>query len=70
MEVHCLNADMGCEWIGRVEEAAAHDAHCEYRPVRCPNAGCSAKLLQKVCRRDYPAVAQNSRFSGFAGSPG
>ena len=44
LTVLCLHIIYGCPWQGQLQHFEGHCRDCKYKPVRCPNPGCSALL--------------------------
>ena len=42
--VLCLHSIYGCPWQGQLQHFECHCRDCKYKPVKCPNPGCSELL--------------------------
>jgi len=56
LEVFCPFQKEGCEWIGKREDLASHNAKtCLYAPWKCPHEGCPALSIKRKDSQPHEA---------------
>ncbi|KAK6183115.1 hypothetical protein SNE40_010654 [Patella caerulea] len=47
LKVYCTNKEHGCNHVDTLRKIQAHLSQCQYQVAKCPNAGCTEKILKE-----------------------